>query len=504
MSIGARRISVIESRRDLASPLIAIPALVTKGVVMRGAAKVTTSAGTVGLQSRVADRRGGILPIIRQVAADLIGTTARRNLAVFLTQRLARLDGIRSIRLNEIEASTPTRSLQPIRARDYVAFMVPVKEPGRQVMLEAAFDSRRGPDEWTCQIIEAAAHLAALLIEAERLASSPAPLTAADRDGAAPLIGSSDVMQALRERVERVAGTDFTVLIEGESGVGKELVARQIHELGRRRQGPFVAINCAALVETLIEAELFGIEERTATGVRGRRGKFEHAEGGTLFLDEVSDLSMAAQAKLLRAIQDFTVERVGGNGPRHINTRIVAATNRPLSGLVEQGLFRTDLFYRMSGVEITVPPLRRRKSDILELALYFLARHDSRGRLSMTAAAVDALIAYDWPGNVRELERMLEGAIATAESRQIRVDDLPVSLRGMYGDVLVPAFRLGDTMRAWGSRYARLVLEKNAGNKRQACQMLDISYHTLNSYLRYRPAPVAPAADAASELVARR
>ena len=504
MSIGARRISVIESGRDLASPLIAIPALVTKGVVMRGAAKVTTSAGTVGLQSRVADRRGGILPIIRQVAADLIGTTARRNLAVFLTQRLARLDGIRSIRLNEIEASTPTRSLQPIRARDYVAFMVPVKEPGRQVMLEAAFDSRRGPDEWTCQIIEAAAHLAALLIEAERLASSPAPLTAADRDGAAPLIGSSDVMQALRERVERVAGTDFTVLIEGESGVGKELVARQIHELGRRRQGPFVAINCAALVETLIEAELFGIEERTATGVRGRRGKFEHAEGGTLFLDEVSDLSMAAQAKLLRAIQDFTVERVGGNGPRHINTRIVAATNRPLSGLVEQGLFRTDLFYRMSGVEITVPPLRRRKSDILELALYVLARHDSRGRLSMTAAAVDALIAYDWPGNVRELERMLEGAIATAESRQIRVDDLPVSLRGMYGDVLVPAFRLGDTMRAWGSRYARLVLEKNAGNKRQACQMLDISYHTLNSYLRYRPAPLAPAADAASELVARR
>ena len=292
--------------------------------------------------------------------------------------------------------------------------------------------------------------------------------------------------------------------IGGESGVGKELVARQIHELGRRRQGPFVAINCAALVETLIEAELFGIEERTATGVRGRRGKFEHAEGGTLFLDEVSDLSMAAQAKLLRAIQDFTVERVGGNGPRHINTRIVAATNRPLSGLVEQGLFRTDLFYRMSGVEITVPPLRRRKSDILELALYFLARHDSRGRLSMTAAAVDALIAYDWPGNVRELERMLEGAIATAESRQIRVDDLPVSLRGMYGDVLVPAFRLGDTMRAWGSRYARLVLEKNAGNKRQACQMLDISYHTLNSYLRYRPAPLAPAADAASELVARR
>ncbi len=471
---------------------------------MGSAVKVSTSIGTIGIQARRADRRSGIFPLLRQVAVGLIGATERRNLAAILTERLSRLAGVRSIRLKEISASLPTRSLQPIRARDYVAYIVPVKEEGRQVMLEAAFDPRRGPDEWTCQVLEGAAQLASLLMEAERLANSPAPVTAADRDGAAPLIGSSEIMRALRDRVERVASTDFTVLVEGESGVGKELVARQIHDLGRRRQGPFVAINCAALVETLIEAELFGIEERTATGVRGRRGKFEHAEGGTLFLDEVCDLSMAAQAKLLRAIQDLTVERVGGNGARHINTRIVAATNRPLPALVEQGLFRTDLFYRLSGVEICVPPLRMRKSDILELAQYFLARHLGRGRLSMTPAAVDALIAYDWPGNVRELERMLEGAIATAKSRQISVDDLPVSLRGTYGDVLVPAIRLGDTMRAWGSRYARLVLEKNAGNKRQACRMLDISYHTLNAYLRYRPASAASAVDQPDDRVVQR
>jgi len=260
--------------------------------------------------------------------------------------------------------------------------------------------------------------------------------------------------------------------------------------LGRRRQGPFVAINCAALVKTLIEAELFGIEERTATGVRGRRGKFENADGGTLFLDEISDLSIAAQAKLLRAIQDLTVERVGGHGARHIDTRIVAATNRGLADLVERGCFRADLFYRLSGVEIRVPPLRERKSDILELARYFLARHDGRGALTITSAAADSLAAYDWPGNVRELERMIEGAIATAESRQIRVDDLPVSLRGEYGEVLLPACQLGDTMRAWGSRYARLVLEKHANNKRQTCRALDISYHTLNSYLRFRPRPI--------------
>jgi transcriptional regulator with PAS, ATPase and Fis domain len=379
-------------------------------------------------------------------------------------------------------------ALQPVRTRDYVAFHVPVKEKDRQVLLEASFEARGGPDDWTCQLLEAGAHVAAMLLEAERLATTPPPLTSAERDGAAPLIGSSEAMRLLRERVERVANTNFTVLIEGESGVGKELVARQIHELGQRRQGPFVAINCAALVETLIEAELFGIEERTATGVRGRRGKFEHADGGTLFLDEISDLSAAAQAKLLRVIQDLTVERVGGAGPRQINTRVVAATNRPLSALVDRGLFRTDLFYRLSGVEIRVPPLRMRKGDVLELTRYFLARHEGRGPLAMTPAAEDALIAYDWPGNVRELERMIEGAIATAESRQISIDDLPVSLRGGYAEHLMPSFQLGDTMRAWGSRYARLVLEKHGGNKRQACDALDISYHTLNSYLRHRPA----------------
>ncbi len=446
-------------------------------------------------QCRRADRRAGVDLLIQRVATDFLNTNHRRNFAVFLTERLAQLTSVRSVRINEISGAMSPRSLQPVRARDYVAYAVPVREEGRQVMLEAAFDARTGPDDWTCQVLEAAAGLAAVLLEAERLATTPAPLTSVDRDGAAPLIGLSEVMRLLRERVERVANTNFTVLIEGESGVGKELVARQIHELGPRRQGPFVAINCAALVETLIEAELFGIEERTATGVRGRRGKFEYADGGTLFLDEISDLSMAAQAKLLRVIQDLTVERVGGSGPRQINARIVAATNRPLSSLVDQGLFRTDLFYRLSGVEIRVPPLRQRKADILELAQYFLARHEGRGRLTITPAALDALMAYDWPGNVRELERMIEGAIATAESRQIRVDDLPVSLRGQYAEHLVPAYQRSDSMRALGSRYARYVLEKHGGNKRQACRALDISYHTLNSYLRHRPRPLPATAE---------
>ena len=309
--------------------------------------------------------------------------------------------------------------------------------------------------------------------------------TAMRRDGAAPLIGSSNVMRAVRERVERVAATDFTVLIDGESGTGKELVARQIHDISARRRGPFVAVNCAALVETLLEAELFGIEDRTATGVRGRRGKFECADAGTLFLDEVADLSTTAQAKLLRAIQDLAVERVGGTGVHRVNTRIVAATNKPLGALVDARMFRADLFYRLAGIEVHVPPLRDRREDILELSSYFLERLRHCRHLELSRPAVDALLTYDWPGNVRELERMMERAVALTRTGTIDVDDLPTQLHAGYGDVLLPSMTRNDTLRAWGSRYVRLVLERSGQNKRKACRALGISYHTLQAYLRY-------------------
>ena len=292
-------------------------------------------------------------------------------------------------------------------------------------------------------------------------------------------------MQAVRERIERVAATDFVALVDGESGTGKELVARQIHEMSARRRGPFVPVNCAALVETLLEAELFGIEDRTATGVRGRRGKFECADGGTLFLDEVADLSLSAQAKLLRALQDFAVERVGGHGLHRVNTRVVAATNKKLSGLVEARLFRADLFYRLAGIEIQVPPLRDRREDILELASYFLERHGEARRLTLSKAAADALLTYDWPGNVRELERMMERTVALAPRATIEVGDLPIRICHAFGDVLLPSVLRNDTLRAWGSRYVRLVLERSGRNKRKACRALGISYHTLQAYLRY-------------------
>ena len=291
-------------------------------------------------------------------------------------------------------------------------------------------------------------------------------------------------MCRLRERIERVAATDFTALIEGESGSGKELVARQIHDLSARRREPFVALNCAAIVDTLLEAELFGIEDRTATGVRGRRGKFEHASGGTLFLDEVADLSPSAQAKLLRAIQERVVERVGAHDSRAVDIRLVVATNRPLRDLVQQGEFRGDLFYRLSGIELKVPPLRSRREDILELARYFLVRHGGQHPLGLSTAAENALFSYDWPGNVRELERMMESAVALAKGQQVELQDLPPDVRTDFADNLGSALREHDTLREWSRRYVKLVLHRCGNNKRAACRSLDISYHTLQTYLR--------------------
>jgi transcriptional regulator with PAS, ATPase and Fis domain len=297
------------------------------------------------------------------------------------------------------------------------------------------------------------------------------------------LVGQSVAMQALRHQVSRIARTPFTVLIEGDSGAGKELVAREIHAQSARHRGPFVAVNCAALVETLLEAELFGIEERTATGVRGRRGKFELADRGTLFLDEVGDLSLTAQAKLLRVLQDMTVERVGGHSPQVVDTRILAATNRRLGEMVAAGRFRADLFYRLSGVEIEVPPLRDRLDDVPCLVSHFLQAH---GRtVIVNPSAMDRLMTYDWPGNVRQLGRVLERAIALASSPEITLDDLPQAIA--RGHACLPgAGAEGDpTLRAWSSRYVRSVLERCGGNKRRACDVLDISYHTLQSHLEY-------------------
>ena len=330
-------------------------------------------------------------------------------------------------------------------------------------------------------LLRAATSFAAIVAELDR---RPAPRPAR-KAPEIELVGTSAAIENVRERIARVAETDFTVLIEGESGVGKELVARQIHEQSRRRRGAFIAVNCAAIVETLVEAELFGIEERTATGVRGRRGKFEQAEGGTLFLDEVSDLSASAQAKLLRAIQELAVERVGGHVSHTVDTRIIVATNRSLASLVAEGRFRADLYYRLNGVEVLVPPLRGRREDIPLLVEYFLERYRSVRRMKASRSALDALLAYEWPGNVRQLERVIERAVTLSTGASIDVADLPPVITGEGTSLAVASAAGNESMRVWGSRYARLVLDRCQGNKRQACRMLGISYHTLEGHLRF-------------------
>jgi DNA-binding NtrC family response regulator len=438
--------------------------------------------------SRSAERRHGVATLLAAVASALPGCREARFVRQQFEAELCELMNAREVALRDGPAM-----LRP--PADAVSLDV-VSGDITLGAIDATFDEGACAfDEWDLQLLESARDLAALVMiidRAQRAGLLGAAVAAAPgADGAAPIVGSSAAIRSVRARMERVAATGFMVLIEGESGVGKELVARQIHEISARREGPFVAVNCAAIVETLLEAELFGIEERTATGVRGRMGKFEHAHGGTLFLDEVGDLSSSAQAKLLRAIQEMTVERVGGTGGRRVDTRIIAATNQRLSELVARGKFRLDLFYRLHGVEIIVPPLRERPEDILELAEYFLERHRDFRRLRLSQAASDALLAYRWPGNVRELERVMERAIALADSDRLQLDDLPPALLDGYTPVLLPSFRQFESMRTWGSRYARMVLERCDNNKRQTCRELGISYHTLNAYLRFRPDHVA-------------
>ncbi|OFW41288.1 MAG: hypothetical protein A3F70_04800 [Acidobacteria bacterium RIFCSPLOWO2_12_FULL_67_14] len=420
-----------------------------------------------------------LLAALSSALADAAGGA---SLSAIFEHHVQRILAMRTVRLREVPSRYQARLVTPTRTAESIVLEVPTGDPAVQAVLEASFERGRMLDDRDYELLNTAAQLGGLVLEAAR---TRRPSTLDLPGDSLQLVGAGVAMAALRDRIARVAATDFTVLIEGESGTGKELVARQLHELGRRRRGPFVAVNCAAVVDTLLEAELFGIEERTATGVRGRRGKFEHASGGTLFLDEVSDLALSAQAKLLRAIQDLSVERVGGTGAKRVNTRIVAATNRPLADLVARSLFRPDLYYRLSGVDIHVPPLRQRREDIAALVRHFLGRHQAAGDLTVSDAALDALRLYEWPGNVRELERLIERAVALARSSRIELDDLPPRVRGQFTEVLAPSLASSDSMRAWGSRYARLVFERCGRNKRRASRFLEISYHTLDAYLRY-------------------
>jgi DNA-binding NtrC family response regulator len=303
------------------------------------------------------------------------------------------------------------------------------------------------------------------------------------------LLGASEPMQEVFRTLRRVAQSKATVLIRGESGTGKELAARAIHDLGPRSAGPFVAVNCAGIPETLIESELFGHERGAFTDARDRRiGKFEAASGGTLFLDEVGELAPGVQAKLLRALQERHIERLGSNQTIDVDVRVLAATNRDLEREVAAGRFRADLFYRINVVPLELPPLRERREDIRRLAQHFLeqARAEAgRGPERLSRAAIAALERFPWPGNVRELHNAIEHAVALAEGPVLEQGDLPRPIaESGRAEELREAVRSGQLgFEAATAQFEREILQealdRNQGNQTRAAAQLGITRRAL-------------------------
>ena len=299
------------------------------------------------------------------------------------------------------------------------------------------------------------------------------------------VVGRSEAMLQVYKTAARVAATDATVLIEGESGTGKELVARAIHAASPRAARPFVAVDCGAIAEGVLESELFGHARGAFTGAQAmRRGLFEEANQGTLFLDEIGDVGQNLQARLLRALQEGTIRRVGTNETIAVDVRVVAASNRDLAQAVKDGRFREDLFYRLNVVTIVIPPLRDRREDIPLLAEHFAAKHGRAEGAAISAPARDLLVAYDWPGNVRELENVVARALALNPSGVVTPEDLADHVRSARPAAATLAALAGvtqerPTLAELEKRYAAQVLQETAGNKTRAAEILGIDRKTL-------------------------
>ena len=324
----------------------------------------------------------------------------------------------------------------------------------------------------------------------------------AQRRGAPQIVGDDAKLKQVTLALHRAAATDTTVLLEGESGTGKELFARALHVLSPRADGPFVAINCAAIPETLLETELFGHEKGAFTGASARKpGKFELAHRGTLFLDEIGDLPLLLQAKILRALEEKRFERVGGTSPIQVDVRVVAATNRNLKAAVAARQYREDLYFRLSVFPITIPPLRDRSEDIPKLARYFIEKYCrdlNKKALALSLAAEQEMRAYPWPGNVRELQNCIERAVILAEGETIHPHHLHLSFRGAPAPTLTEADAspwskidlsgtLADATRRTVAEVERRKLEqalKEGGNPGRAAELLQISFKALVVKLR--------------------
>ena len=309
-----------------------------------------------------------------------------------------------------------------------------------------------------------------------------------DRYAFRNIIGNSASIQQVYEQVAQVARTTTTVLIRGESGTGKEMIAHAIHYNSPRAKKAFVKVSCAALPESLIESELFGYERGAFTGAQGtKKGRFELADGGTLFLDEIGELSPSTQVKLLRVLQEREFERLGGTAPIKVNVRLIAATHRPLENLIEEGTFRTDLYYRLAVFTIFAPPLRERKPDIMLLADHFLERYSrEHGKhiRRISTPAIDMLTSYHWPGNVRELGNTIERAVLVCDGGVIHAHHLPPTLQTGETSDTVPRQSLTESVGAFERDLLQDALKTTRGNCARAARLLDTTERVFNYKVR--------------------
>ena len=416
---------------------------------------------------------------------------------IFLDVRMPGLDGLTV--LARLRASRPDALVIVMTAHGTM-------ETAIQAMQRGAYDYLAKPFD-----IDEVLLLAERALAVRRLAQEVAQLKTGLQEvwefGA--LIGRHSRMQEIYKAIGRIAASDVTVLLRGESGTGKELVARAIHHYSRRAGRPFVAVSCAAIPATLLESELFGHERGAFTDAKERKlGKFELAHGGTMFLDEVGDMPPELQTKLLRALQERSFERVGGQEPIRVDVRILAATNRELEALIKEGRFRDDLYYRLNVVELPLPPLRERRRDIPLLVDHFLAKYaDDLGVRIVAPEALDRLVGYEWPGNVRELENVIQRAMVMATGGVILPEHLPIGAVSAAASVAVDATlediierRLLDCVRglrehANANLYDlmvglvekplfRAVLRETGGNQVRAAQLLGINRNTLRKKLK--------------------
>ena len=392
-------------------------------------------------------------------------------------------------------------TLKRMRKMDREVPIVVLTADGRidtavKAMKSGAYDYVTKPVDWNKlrAIVKNAMTIRSLRKEVSRLKSQ-----LRGKYEHANIIGSSPKMREVYQALDRVIDSDVTVIIRGESGTGKELLARAIHFNGPRKDGPFVAVNCAAIPDSLLESELFGHEKGSFTGAVSRRiGKFEQAHRGTLFLDEIGEMSKPTQAKILRALQEKRVERIGGTQSVPIDVRVISATNKNLEEEVKKGNFREDLYYRISVYPIHLPPLRERREDIPQLVAYFLDRFNkklNRRIKRVSDRALEHLINYDWPGNVRELENIMERSMLNCSGEVLLPEHLPITITAYELDSLSSGFRidfrraisLAKDVPSWEEverEVCRLALKLTNHNISEAAQRLGIGRTTLYRKLK--------------------